>query len=453
MKFREARNWFAAQEYDFVRNTGEQRPENAQWSATLRRRMEADEFAPACWSAGLRKSHRDRLEFPGDGTVVLHVNRRNPLPHIDGNHRCKAMMAMLNRAEAVLAREKASEAERQQARDTIDHVDNCDVLVQVFLEPERTRATFQALQEGKKVSADLTGLQKQRDEKDPVRRMAGDVALALNKSTASHLYGHVATTSSAVNMIGFKTLKADSASELACSTFGGAKIAVANGWGMDTLQATYEEAWHIVREFTAAEEYGGEQVPSVLLPGKLLCPLGPFSGKKGGTSLIVGVGNMLAWYKGHKGRDKATTDDMKTFAASIDAILDQPAAGGLDAPKKRSIMALFAGDVFERAGVMLEPGERPKAGKVGARDGVVTYLGEEREVRLPAPLVDLLAPSAFALKPLRKADEEVGLDDETLEVPDEEGATEDEVVEDGSGPEANVTVSRKNRRRLSVVNS
>jgi hypothetical protein len=381
LPFREAMELFEAREYDMDKRAGEQRPSIDSWINKLRREMEVEAFAPAIWSACLRDSQRRRMVVNPDGTVTLTVTSQSPFALIDGNHRKKAMMKLF------------ALAEKKQDQETMDLVDACQISVQVYLEPERSLKTFQALQEGKKVSPDLLAIQKFQDAKTPEEEVGLRVAVALNQHRDSHLKGVIGFIGPITNLLGVRTALTDSPSELACSIMGGVNIAfhfqkaksgkeaveAASAW----LQQCYLEVWDAVQNHTDQSVDGfGQPIASVLMPGKMLRPLGYPGGRKAGTTLINGLANMWAYMKGVRGHDKMSVVERNHFTACVDQIFDLPNTGGLGGPQKRTLMGQFAREYFDP--IVLSADEKPRAGKVSASDSI------PRELRN-----HLMTPGAF----------------------------------------------------------
>jgi hypothetical protein len=388
--FSEAVELFQAREYDFAKDSGEQRPLTKSWISQLRKRMETDEYVPAPWSACLRPSHDKRAEWHENGTVTLKIDPKDPISLIDGNHRKHGVIKLYE-----FAQKRGDVA-------TMELINQCDITVLIYLEPKRSRENFQALQEGRKVSGDLLEVQKKR--KDPLFVLAW----SLHNNDKSHLNSRISFNGQATNMLGFKTAITKTASELSCSLRGVMHIAKAFGHDGKWAEACYVEAWDAVKNATEKTDVVGVQMASVLLSDKYLCPLGYDKGKKGGTTLINGVCNMWAYLKAVKKLKDMPESERIYLANTVDEVFDFPKSGGLDAPKKRTLMGSFARAYF--ASIVLEDGEKPKAGKVAASDGIPIQLTN-----------DLMTPSAFG--PPRSSDdvdEGEGEDEEEWDVEDSE---------------------------------
>lgn len=419
MPFREAITIFRPREYDFVANVGEQRPKIEAWVSRLRRIMDDDDFAPAMWSACLRPAQLTKVEWHNDGTITINTGT-TPIALIDGNHRGQAMLKYY------------AIAEKKGDTVAMELLDKCDISIQIYLEPDRARKTFRALQEGKKVSPDLLALQKLRDDDvSPQSDLAFKAAMSLNGNKDSHLAGKIGTGGTVTNMIGIKTAMTDSSSELSCSILGGANIAVEFKKDPDWLEKCYVEAWDAVQHATdQSGEFMGRAMASCLMAGKVLCPLGWVGGKKGGTTLISGICNMWAYMKAVKAVKEMGDGERNYLAGCVDQVFNFVNDGGLNAPQKRTLMGRFAGAYFQP--IVLNEGEKPKAGKVAAASNGV-----------PLPLYNhLMSPSAFG--PKKGA---VSLPSENSLVDEYEDADDDETAADGG----NVAVRGRNKPALAKI--
>jgi hypothetical protein len=403
LPFAEAITLLEARTYDILRNRGEQRELNIAWTRKLARDMAAGNYTPAGWSACFRKSHADDATFnEEEETVTFKVSPKIPLAHIDGNHRGRALLNLIESAKKVLDSPKSLAGDKDIAQEMIDLVNQCDITVQIYLDPKRVHDYFGNLQDGRPLSRDQKRVRAIRNkkgippEKQPVADMSLAVALRLGRNKDSHLDGRVALGESTTNLVSLNTLTSGSASEMSCSIFGGAEIAIHYGQKAEWLEQCYVEAWDVVEHMTSAPD-GKESIPNVLLPDRILCPLGRYNGRKGGSTLIVGIGNMWAFYKAFIGRKEATAADKERLAACIDDVFDDHFPGGLGAPLKRSLMGRFARRLFE--GIVLGEEEPEKPGKVAGKGGV------------PVPLLRLISESAFGIKKDRGG---VSLPDEDL---------------------------------------
>jgi hypothetical protein len=423
LPFSEARRWFEVKPYDYKNNTGEQRAQIKAWVSTLKREMLADNFTPAGWSAGIRPSHEKTLVFDEKTRMVsVTVTQNSKFAHIDGGHRAAAMLTILELAL------------KQKDQDAVDRINACEVTIQIYLEASRLKTDFTNLQEGRSVSKAQRRIMKIKNrnvsrQEQPICDMALSVGTDMNKTLTSHLCGQVAFDASATNKMGIDTLTTQGASELACSIYGGAKIALHASKDAAWLLNTYVEAYEAIKQHCEAEPDAPDS-PAVLARGKILSPLGIFDGKKGGSSLILGIGNILAWRKVATGHNKATDADKKLLANITDDVFgEELSEGGLDAPRKRRLIGDFTMQFL--ADLVLEPGADPVAGMYPGNEGI------------PQPLIDLLAPSAFGLKKKKKSDE---LPEEPLEeaAPEEEEEEEEEVVQE-------TTKSSKRSRKPALV--
>lgn len=381
LPFREAIQVVEPRYYDFAKDAGEQRPVIDSWVNKLRKEMEKDAFAPASWSACLRVSQKQKSVFNEDGTVTIHVGN-SPIPLEDGNHRGQAML------------KDYAMAQKNGDQETVELIENCDITILIYLEPERSQQTFRALQEGKRMSPDLLALRDMRNKNaSPEQSMSLRVAMELNVNKDSHLFGKVNIEGPAPNMIGVRVATTSSSSELSCSIMGGVRIALAFKKKDEWLQQCYVEAWDAIQHATEQTglNYSDQPMSGVLVNGSILCPLGHPGGKKGGTTLITGIGNMWAYMKAVKGLDTLEGEERQHLASTVDEVFDVSSSGGLGAPYKRVLMGKFAKIYFES--ILLEDDEKPRTGMVRASHGI------------PAPLMnDLMSPGAFGPKEKEEAE-------------------------------------------------
>jgi hypothetical protein len=381
LPFSEARQWFEIKVYNYQRKTGEQRETIKSWVSTLKREMLGDNFTPAGWSAGIRPSHAKSMAIDEKTKMAtVTATQNSKFAHIDGGHRGVAMLKILEAAE------KAKDQK------LVEMLNNCEITIQIYLDPTRLKKDFTNLQEGRPVSKAQRRIMKIQNKSfgdvQPIYDLALAVGELMNKTVTCHMCGQVAFGDSATNKVGIDTLTTSGASELACSVFGGAKIALHASKDANWLLETYVEAYDAIKQHCATEPEVPDS-PAVLSRGNILSPLGVFDGKKGGSSLIIGVGNMLAWRKVAMGHVNATDIDKQLLANITDDVFgEERSEGGLDAPRKRRLIGDFATQLL--ADLVLDPDEEPVAGKFPGNEGI------------PQPLIDLLAPSAFGIKKTKK---------------------------------------------------
>lgn len=379
--YREARQITEVVQYDDKRGRGEQRGLIAPWVATLRSAYVNDDYTPAAWYACLTPAIEKGLKFEGknDKNVILTIPEGEQLPLIDGQQRNGALDRLY------------SEAEGRDDQAALMTILDTDVTLIVYLtgDAKDRRANFLHLQEGKPVSRQLLQTLRVRASDDPTELFAYQTAKALAANNQSHLFQLVGFGNDTAQ-ISVHTITTSGGSESATSIYGGAEIARHYGLTTEWLVNTYIEAYQAIVSRAGTVEMddglgGKQQWPSLFLDKFPLTPLGQWSGSKGGSALIIGVGNMLAYLKGlqeHHG--DATDDDLDELVRACNEVFASPLPNGLSAPDKRRLMGDFARSLFHD--FLLEDGDEPQEGLLASDDGI------------PKPLTDLLSRSTFGLR-------------------------------------------------------
>jgi hypothetical protein len=383
------RKLFEVYPYDPVEGKGEQRSRTDNKGnpdshvKKLRRAMVGGNFTPAPWAGGIRKGQLKNLEVDEKKkTVKLRVSERSPLPCLDGGHRESAMEMIRNEAE------KAKDVAKMAL------VDALTITVQVYLDPNFTSRDFRNLQAGKPVSRSQLKFMEEQElaSTDPKRSLAKRVAIALDK-----LPDHESFLSNDVNFLGggggkveYASITATGGSDIATSLAGGAKIALYEGFkqflpteeaARDFLVESYKAMWTGIYKYDEKEEFINqmdgqkELMPRLLINGRMLRPnrLGG-KGTKGGTGLLIMLGNMLAFrmLAVRKKADIPSTEVIRLIKAAGE-VLDSEVRGGGSGTAKRELTGEFVREYFKDA---VRQGEMDGHDMrlLGAIEGVPTLL-------------------------------------------------------------------------------
>lgn len=381
-----ARKIFKVEPYDPVKNQGEQRARIDSHVRKLKRAMMTGAFTPAPWAGGVRTTHLKNLEVDDKRKKVkLRVSDRHPLACLDGGHRFESLEDL-----------------RKEAGDTagVKVVDGVTISVQVYLDPKFIREDFDNLQAGRAVNKSQRTFMKDmnahgNDPKNgPYRILAQKVAWALNKlpEPESFLSNDVNFTGGGGGRVEYASITTLGGSDVGTSIAGGAKIALYQGFkqflptednARDFLVECYKTVWQGIhkyddqQEFTDPMDGSKQRFPSMLMPGRMLRPnrLGG-RGTKGGTGLLIMLGNMLA-FRMLAVRKKADTPippaEVKRLVEAAREVLDNDVKGGGSGPAKREATGEFVRLYFEDV-VRRGDGDEHDERKSGAIDGVPTLL-------------------------------------------------------------------------------
>ena len=117
----------------------------------------------------------------------------------------------------------------------------------------------------------------------------------------------------------------DWASDLGTSIYGGAKIAKNFSKDEAWLAERYIEAYEAIRKHGDKDD--GVELPILFEPGGRPLPDDPRGARWAATSMLMGMGNLLAWRLCQEKREKATDHDQRVIAQLADKYLDDDAAG------------------------------------------------------------------------------------------------------------------------------
>jgi hypothetical protein len=274
----------------------------------------------------------------------------------------------------------------------MDWIDSIPITALIFLDPDKTTQDFINQQKGltiKKAQLESMELkagiypEKLREPK----QMAHNIGIKLFRNKDSFLFGQISFDSNSTSTFSINVLSAHQGSVVGNKLYGGALISKAAEtsfkaakqpkWMSDMYVAAYQAILTFGTQETT-QELGEEiSVPSLFVPGNALCPSN-LGGKKGGTEMLIGIGNMLAARCMFLGHETPTEDDLKRLAQCAEEVYLVDASGNLSDPRKRELLQVFARLFFEDV--------------IESQD-LVEYQG------IPQELIDILSYSTFQLKP------------------------------------------------------
>jgi hypothetical protein len=341
----------------FDENTGEgqQRQITNSHKNKIKRDLAAGRFTPTPFYAGVV----DQPVKMEKSKATITVDPNNPLNFLNGNHSATAM------------EELRSENPAMQRK-----VDNLPITCMVSLDSDKRQLDFCNLQKSLKMDGShLMSLSISADLLDakqaPFFKLAQEIARKLNSEDESPLNGLIRFSTSSNAPIPFKSIATNGSSDLCFSLFGSAKIVDNAGKDADWIAGIICDAYALIKNNN----------PELLNKGMLLCP--PPDGTNGGASLLVGVGNLLAYRLFLMGHDDILPADEKAFNTAISEVFNEEIDRNMSNPRKRDSMRGFSDYLFEDIAENSEV--------VGFHCGV------------PVSLLVLLSTSTFNAEPLPKA--------------------------------------------------
>lgn len=317
----EAKKYFSSEKYNLNTGDGEQRDLVQTHVRLLKKEIEQGNFTPTAISVGLRDSQRSALHFKENETKVgLLLPAGETLPLLDGGHRMAAL-GMLSEIDEYK-----------------EDVNNSSVTALIILDGN-TKVDFLNLQRGRQVDrSHLHSLSVQANlidkKNDDVIKLAYDVAKVLNTNVKSPFFRQIRFDSSGISGVPIASLSAKGASDVATSLVGGAKIAKWAGKDAAWLGSCISKVYEVLQE----------KAPNLLDSGMKLCP--PPSGTKGSATILIGVGNMLAYRLAALGKTEADEQDVNKLVEICQRHFSNPVDGNFSGPTKRSGMGAFVADYF-----------------------------------------------------------------------------------------------------------
>lgn len=350
-KFSVVKKFFAADKYNALTGEGEQRELVMPHVKKLLKEIEGGTFTPTAVSVGLKPDQIAKLVWEQDNKKVsLKLLDGEVSPLTDGQHRFKAMHLL---------------SEMDNYRDDIN---NCDITALVMLDGS-TKKDFLNLQLGRQVDTShlhsMSIQEKMTKHKDSKAiELAYEATKLLAKNEKSPFYNQIRFDSTGVAGIPVSTLSSKGASDIATSLVGGAKIA---------LRYSKDAQW-LVNCILTAFSYVKAQAPHLFEVGMPLCP--PPNGTKGSATMIIGLGNILAY---RLAEEELTETIIGKLVQAAKNAFGTKVDGNFSGPMKRSTMGTYASILL---------------------NGTVPT--EKCWHSLPKDLLELLSCSAFAVPKIEK---------------------------------------------------
>jgi len=346
----------SSEKFNALTGCGEQREVVGSHVKKIISEIENGDFTPTAVSCGLRDEQRGTLTFDGN-KVSLRLEDGQTIPLLDGGHRLEALRLL-------------SELDKYKER-----VDNCDITCLIYLDGN-TKKDFLNLQLGRPVDRShlhsLTIQEKLSKSKDSKALfLAYETTKLLNSNEKSPFYNQVRFDSLGAAGLPVSSLNGKGASDIACSLVGGARIA---------LKFNKDAKWLsdcVVTAFT----YVKAQCPELMNPGMPLCP--PPNGTKGAATMLVALGNMLAYRVCLKNSNSPDNSDIEALVLAAKTTFNQAINKNFSGPVKRALIGTFSSKMFAK---MLDE--------------------KEYWNTIPLGLIELMSVSTFAVPKLEKVKEE-----------------------------------------------
>lgn len=371
VRYGHLRNFTVSEPFDARTGVGEQRMVIPSHAKHLKKEMTSGSYVPTTFSLGTRIKHREAVSVV-DGVATLEVSDKNKLPLIDGGNRTEALENLRSEGGAL---EKV--------------IDNLHIPYILYLDGN-TREDFVALQAGKPVSRDhmlsvriSAGLVDHKQA--PYFNIATAVAQILHTDKSSFCHNLIQFDSSGTKLpISLNSVCTKGASDLAFSLYGGAKIAVNYKKDAKWLAKCILLAYKSLRDDPDGS--------SLLEKGNILAPVP--EGTNAGTSLIIGLGNMLAARLMFRQTEEPDQTDLDLLVGYAAEHLNVKTRGNTSADSKRSLLNNFVKDFFYD--LVAKPTDEEDVDEnidvptkaVGSHEGI------------PVPLIRLLSPSTFNVSKL-----------------------------------------------------
>ena len=376
MRYGNMRTVVGAETFDSKTGQGEQRAVIAAHAKKLKRDMALGKFSPTTWTIGTRDFHRKAIKVDKNQMATLEVDEKNKLPLLDGNNRTEALE---------LLRVEGGAMQRT--------VDNQMIPYLLYLDGD-TREDFITLQAGRPVSRDhilsvriSTGLVDSKFA--PYYAVATEAAQILHSEVESFCHNLIQFDSKGVKLpLSLNTLCSKSASDLAFSLYGGAKIAChyLKGESVENqakwLSKQILEAYNVIK--------GSPSISKLLENGYLLSPIP--KGTKAGTTMLLAIGNMLAARLMLTDKKEASEDCLDLLHECVETNLGVLIRGNSSADKKRELFNPFCVDFFEDL-VATSNKETISEDEDDEIDVPKKYIGGHEGI--PIILITLLSQSTF----------------------------------------------------------
>jgi hypothetical protein len=324
-----ARDVLKVEQYDHDTGRGYQRGLDNKKASALAAEMKDGRYTPAGLSASVTDKHK--VSRVDDGTVkIVGVTPDAPLALVDGQHRTAAFAQLF--------------------AESADDWTETTMPLLILLDHAHQATDFLNLQRGNAVSRNLMRSLEFKSGMidDPLVGFATEVVGKLAADTRSFMANNVAYAANDKRKLQYSTLISSGGSTLATTVYGGAKIASEFAMTPEWLTACYMTGWTYLRKHLTPidEGLGDDAVRKALSTGRLLEPLYN-GGNRGGTHLLIGVLNMLAWRTGYASLDKPSDEDLDHMAKCVDWLWGDAEYDGGSAPTLRQHVGEFAEAFFK----------------------------------------------------------------------------------------------------------
>ncbi len=346
----DANKLFKPETFSSETGQGEQRFVNYPHQKKITAAMQDGRFTPTGWTASITEEQRARMKVE-NGRFTLEL-ADDTIPLIDAGHRQASLASLLENDEFKPSVETS-------------WVDIC-----VLLDGNR-REDFLNLQFGRPVDKShlqsLTVAEGLLDEKNgPALKLAYEAAKILSSDKESPFYNSIRFDTGGASGIPISSLMAKGASDISTSLVGGARVALEAGHDAKWLANTVQAAFNAVKAGAA----------ELTRPRHRLCP--PPNGNKGPATMIIGIGNLLAYRLTAHNREIPNDEDLKILIRSIRGTLAGEIAGNFSGPSKRTLMGEIATVLYD------------------------DVLDDDNHEGVPLKLVTMWGTSTFGVKKLDK---------------------------------------------------
>jgi hypothetical protein len=338
---------------------GEQRSQVPGHIKKLRQAIESNNYTPTAFNASTDKHHEIQItEKHGKAHVEFETDETKPLRLVDGQQRMAALEQLYG------------------CEDMRDSVSQLPITVFTYLDGN-PKADFIKLQLGKAVDrAHMLTLQIQQKEFSDDINTHFKIALQIARNLASRKktspISGIVRFSSVGTGIPISTFLSKNGSDIACSLFGSAKITSQ----FEQTAQWFTDICHRIYEVIS------EETPQILECGKILCP--PPEGNAGGSSLLIGICNIVAYRCAIKGIIQPTDQCITRLISTVVEFFDIDAAKQMSLQHRREYLGDFTAQYL---------------------DDIIEPLSLKVHEGIPVPLLLLLSASTFnrsKIEPMRK---------------------------------------------------
>ena len=325
-KYKDLRPFIYSEPYSDVKNVGEQRNLIKSRANYIKIKMLEGKFSPCPITIGTRDPHRNNIVVDTNSkTATVTVNNNELLPVLDGFHRITALDFIRSSGDAVMK----------------DIVDNLYITYLLYLDGS-PRSDFVNLQDRAPVSKDhLLSIKISDnliDKKTALYfKVAKQTAEILNKKNDNCFHNLIRFDSKSGPLpLSLNSLCRKSASEIAFSLYGGAKIAITHKKDAKWIANCILTAYRAIKRDKISK--------NALSPANVICPKP--EGTRAGSTFIIAIGNMLAARLMLEEKDEPSDEDLKKLVRAVEKTLIVASKGNTSADSKRNLLGLFAREFF-----------------------------------------------------------------------------------------------------------